>query len=216
MQSVTIQGTLRSPNGTSGAKKIRKEGMVPCVMYSDGEDALHFTADPKEINQLIYTDEFRKATVSVDGQEYECILKNAQFDPVTDRLLHVDFQKLVAGTKLTVSVPVRLTGFAEGVQAGGRLDLKIRKLRIKALPKDLVDHIELDVTHLTLGKSIKVREIELDNIEIMNAGGSPVAQVTIPRALRGGGADEEEETATAEEGAEGAEGAEAAGEQAAE
>lgn len=220
MQSVNIQGNVRSEIGKKASNDLRKEGLVPCVMYAGGEETIHFAAETKDVNELIFTDEFQKATVQVDGQEYECILKQAQFHPVTDELIHVDFQRLMPGTAITVRVPVRLTGFAKGVQAGGRLDLKIRRLLIKALPKDLIDHIELDVTNLALGKSIKVKDINLDNIEIMNSPTSPVAQVTIPRALRGGGAEDEEEGTEegGEEaaGGEGGEGSEAPAEQAAE
>lgn len=201
MQFVKIEGTPREETGKKATNQARKDNLVPCVMYAGGEETLHFTADPKEVKKLIYTDEFQKANVVVDGQEYECILKTAQFHPVSDELLHVDFQKLMPGTAISVNVPVRLSGLSVGVREGGRLDLKIRRLKIKALPKDLVDHIELDVTDLGLGKSIKVRDIDLENIEIMNAASSPVAQVTIPRAMRGGALEEEE--AAAEEGAEG-------------
>lgn len=200
MQSVKIEGTLREETGKKATNNARKENLVPCVMYAGGEETLHFTADPREVRKLIYTDEFQKAAVVLDGQEYECILKTAQFHPVTDELLHVDFQKLMPGTPIIVNVPVRLTGISEGVREGGRLDLKIRRLKIKALPKDLIDHVELDITTLGLGKSIKVKDIELDSIEIMNAASSPVAQVTIPRAMRGGGL--EEEVAAEEAGAE--------------
>lgn len=221
MQFVNIKGSVRSEIGKKASSSLRKEGRVPCVMYAGGEDTLHFAAESKEVSNLIYTDEFQKAKVVIDGQEYECILKQAQFHPVTDELIHVDFQRLMPGTPITVRVPVRLTGFSKGVQAGGRLDLKIRRLLIKALPKDLVDHIELDVTDLELGKSIKVKDLNLENIEIMNSPTSPVTQVTIPRALRGGGDEEEEGTGEdgeegSAEGGESGEGSEAPAEQAAE
>lgn len=220
MQFVNIQGTVRSDIGKKASNALRKEEKVPCVMYAGGEETIHFAADPREVNDLIYTDEFQKANIVIDGKEYECILKQAQFHPVTDELIHVDFQRLMPGTPISVRIPVRLSGFAKGVQAGGRLDLKIRRLSIKALPKDLIDHIELDVTNLALGKSIKVQDLDLENIEVLNSPTSPVAQVTIPRALRGGGEEEEEGAEGTEEGSEeggeGGEGSEAPAEQAAE
>ena len=203
MQSLAIAAKKREGLGKRASKLSRREDAIPCVLYG-GEETIHFTTTANALRGLIYTDQFMKVALEVEGKTYDCILKAIQFHPVTDRILHVDFLELKAGVKVITSVPVKLSGFAAGVQEGGRLDLKMRKLRIKCLPKDLIEAVELDVTNLELGKSIKVRDISLPEIEIMNSAGSPVAQVSIPRALRGGGGAEEEE------GEEGAEGGEAA------
>ncbi len=199
MNKIQFEAQARTEMGKKATKALRKEGLIPAVIYG-GEENIHFAVTPKQIKPVVYTDKFVIVDITVEGKTYSTILKDSDFDPVTDHPLHLDFQELTAGTKVKVEVPVAITGFAKGVKNGGVLSQNLRKLAIKALPKDLVTEIAVDVTELKIGKSIKVRDIET-NLEILTPGGNPIVQVIVPRALRGAGigADDDE----TEEGAEG-------------
>jgi large subunit ribosomal protein L25 len=197
MNTIAIEAQARTEMGKKATKALRAEGMIPCVLYG-GKDNVHFSVSPKQVKKVIYTDKFVIAQITVNGSTYEAILKDADFDPVSDQALHLDFQELVKGKKVKVLIPVKLTGFAEGVREGGKLELNLRKLIVKTTPENLVTDIEVDVTHLTMGKSVKVRDLKTD-LEIMNPLGNPIAQVVIPRAMRSAASKGEE---GAEEGAE--------------
>ena len=199
MNTIAIEAQARTEMGKKATKALRKEGLIPAVIYG-GEENVHFSVTPKQIKNVVYTDKFVIAEITVDGKTHRTILKDADFDPVTDNPLHLDFQELMAGTKVKVEVPIKIEGFARGVKNGGVLALNLRKLAIKALPKDLVSEIVVDVTELRIGKSIKVRDLKTD-LEIMTPGGNPIVQVIIPRALRSAGITDDDDDA--EEGAEG-------------
>lgn len=206
MKTISIEGQRRADSGKKAAKLIRKADLVPCVMYG-GEENVSFSVKYNDLLKLVYTNEFVKAGVSVDGKKVEALVKDIDFHPVTDRILHVDFQELVPGKLVKTEIPVRLTGKAKGVTIGGVLELNLRKLAVKATPEQLVDHISLDVSSLELGKAIKVSKLETDLI-VLTPGGIPIARVIVPRAMRSaatkaaadGGEDEE----ATEEGAEAA------------
>lgn len=210
MNTVSIEATKRSDFGKSSSKKLRQTGKVPCVIYG-GKEAVHFEAPELAFSKVVYTPNFNIVDISVDGNNYKTILKDLQFHPVTDKILHVDFQELNDDRKITVEVPIVFEGLSEGVKEGGKLMPKLRKLKVKAFPKNLIDEIKVDVTELLLGKSINVSEISLENIEIMNNPGIPVCSVEIPRALKSAASEAEGAEAAAEGGDEAAaEGAEAA------
>lgn len=200
MNTIEIEAQARTEMGKKATRALRKEGLIPAVIYG-GEDNVHFSVTPNQIKHVVYTDKFVIAEITIDGKTYKTILKDSDFDPVTDLPLHLDFQELTAGTKVKVDIPVTITGFARGVKNGGVLSQNLRKLSIKALPKDLVTEIIVDVTELRIGKSIKVRDLKT-NLDIMTPGGNPIVQVIVPRALRSAGVNEDEEDET-EEGAEG-------------
>lgn len=184
MKTIALKGTLRSELGKKSTKALRREELVPCVVYG-GEANIHFSAPAKDFRDLIYTNEFRKAAIEIDGQTVEAIIKDVQFHPVTDKILHIDFLQLVDGKALKTEVPVRLTGSPEGVKVGGVLVQKVRKLKLKTTPDKLSATIDVDVSALDLGKSIRIREVQVEEgIEIMNSGGIPLASIEIPRALR--------------------------------
>ena len=184
MQTVAIEGTPREVFGKKASKAFRKQGLVPCVAYG-GEITIHFTAPSAAFKNLIYTPDFKIAEITIEGQTYRAILKDAQYHPVTDAAMHVDFLLLVEGRKLTTQVPVRMVGSAPGVKLGGKLTQVTRKVKIKTLPAHLVDHVEVDVSELSLGQSVRVRDIKaIEGIEIMVSSGIPLASVEIPRALR--------------------------------
>lgn len=200
MESITIEGARRTDLGKKATNAIRHEGLIPCELYG-GEENVHFTASVSQVKGIIYTPNFYKADIVVDGKHYEAIVKDVQYHPVTDEILHIDFQQLVPGVKFKTEIPIRPVGVARGVRNGGKLMINVRKLRVKATPENLLDKVEIDVTNLKLGQSFKVRDIKGVSMEILNAGSIPLVSVNVPRLLRGAG-EEEEEEATAAEGAE--------------
>lgn len=183
MKTITIKGTLRNDLGKKSSQTLRNEGLVPCVMYG-GDQPIHFCATTISFKQAVYTPDFVKVNIELDGKEYPAIVKDDQFHPLSDKILHVDFLQLVSGKKVTVEVPVKVSGFAKGVQAGGKLEFKTKKVSVKTTADYLIDHINLDITNLEMGKSIKVRELQVEGVEIMTPGNIPVVSISIPRAVR--------------------------------
>lgn len=203
MKAVNLTGTPRQESGSKSAKDLRNEGMVPCVIYG-GDDTVMFSVHKNELNPIIYTGDFFKVLVSVDGKEHETIVKDMQFHPVTDDVLHMDFQELVAGRKVKTSIPVRLKGSAAGVRVGGVLQHKLLRLNVRIKPEDMVESLFVDISALGLGDSVKVSDIESGDIEVLDSPSIPVASVISPRALR---------SAQAKAGAEGTEDAAEEGEE---
>ena len=200
MKTIAIEGTLRTEIGKKSTKALRNNGLVPCVVYG-GAQNVHFSATTQAFRDLIYTNEFRIASVNVDGKSVNAIIKDDQFHPITDKIMHIDFLELVENKKLITQIPITLVGAPEGVKVGGVLMQKIRKVKVKTTPSNLSSSINVDVAHLDLGKSIRIRDIKVsEEIEIMNAGGIPIASVEVPRALRSSTSKEAE--AVAEEGTE--------------
>lgn len=184
MESIVVNGSARPNLGKTGAKVIRNEGSVPCVLYSS-EGVVHFSTTPLELRDLIYSPDFKIANISVEGATHRCILKAVQFHPVTDAIVHVDFLKLLPGQKIKVEVPLRFVGASPGVKAGGKLIQLVRRIKVKATPEDMVDEVVADISGLELGQSIRVRDIKSnEGIEIMNSPSIPVGMIEIPRALR--------------------------------
>lgn len=209
MQSVQVSGEVRENLGKKFSKATRREGLVPAVLYGSG-DPIHFTIKPLDVRALIYSAEFKLAELTVGGKAYKAIVKDYQFHPVTDALRHIDFLALQDDQPIKVQVPVSFTGSSPGVLTGGKLMVTVRRVKIKTLPKNLVDKVVLDISSLELGTAIRVRDIEpMEGVEIMNTPGTPIATVEVPRALRSaataekkaseGGLSEEEEAAAAAE-----------------
>ncbi|MCP4438141.1 MAG: 50S ribosomal protein L25 [Aureispira sp.] len=198
MKTIEIAGKGRAATGKKSTQELRKENNVPCVIYG-GENNIHFSAHKNAFRDLIYTDEFKKATITVEGgATVDAIVKDVQFHPVTDSILHIDFLQLVPGQKLKTELPIKLTGSPEGVKAGGTLVQKIRKLKVLTTPESLASAIEVDVSHLAMGKSIRIRDVKVDeNTQVMNSLGIPLASIEIPRAMRSAQSKEED---TAEDG----------------
>lgn len=198
MKTIALIGTPRTELGKKSTKALRNAGLVPCVLYG-GEKNVHFSVTPKALRDLIYTNEFRTAEVEVEGQKISAIIKNVQFHPVTDVIQHVDLLELVEGKKVKAEIPIQLVGVPTGVKVGGVLMQKIRKLKVQTTPDKLSSVIDVNVEHLALGKSIRVREVNVeDGIEIINAGGIPLASVEVPRALRSAEAKADAEAAQAD------------------
>ncbi len=193
MQVVAIKGTPREKTGTKAAKDYRRTGAIPAVIYGAEGEPVHFTTNWNDVKSLIYTPDFKLAEIEVDGKTYKCFLKEVQFHPVKETIQHIDFQLLVPGRKIKVEVPVRFTGTAPGVRAGGKLIQKVRRVKIRTTPEHLVSEVTVDISDLNLGQSVRVRDIDgLEGVEILNAPGIPLATIEIPRALRSAASKAEE------------------------
>ena len=190
---------------------MRTEGNVPCVVYGGGEQ-VHFYAPMIMFRDLVYTADAHFAHLNIEGVEKQCILQDIQFHPVNEMIMHADFLELHEGKKMKMDIPIRLVGTPVGVGKGGKLMFKRRSLRIEALPKNMPEHLDLDVSGLDFGKSAKVADVQTGDFKVSEDPALSIAVIEVPRALRGAGTDDEElegdEEAT-EEGAEGTEGAEA-------
>lgn len=183
MKTITIEGHLRTENGKKAARQLRSQEMVPGVIYG-GSAEVNFYAPAKAFKTLVYTPEFQIAEVKVDGKSYRTILKDLQFDKVSDALAHVDLLELVEDKKVIATIPLKFTGIAIGVKDGGKLITKIKSLKVKTLPKYLKESIEVDLTPLELNGNIRVEDVKIDNIEVMNSPRIPIASVVLTRLLK--------------------------------
>ncbi|MDX2136100.1 MAG: 50S ribosomal protein L25 [Saprospiraceae bacterium] len=187
MEIVKIKAHPKEGSGKEAAKKVRRAGQVPAVMYKSGGtgEPMHFSIEIGDYRSLVYTSKFKLAEVEVDGKTHKCILKDIQFHPVTDAVIHVDFLELAPGVKFKATVPVVFTGTAPGVKNGGKFLPKLRGVRILTTPEYVVDHVEADISTMELGSTIRVRDINKTNgVDIINNGAVPIASIEIPRALR--------------------------------
>lgn len=200
MKSVSMSGSLRGNVGKKDAKKARKEGMVPCVLYG-GKEQLHFIIEEKAFKPLLFTPDVFQIKLNVDGKISDVILQDVQYHPVTDSLLHADFLEVIPGKPVKVSVPVNLIGSSKGVLRGGRLIKKFRKLLVKGLVENIPEQIEVDISELDIGDAIKISDLNIDDIELMDPLGAMVVAVRTARVI----VSEEEEAAAAAAAAEGEE-----------
>ena len=183
MKSITIEGQLRTESGKKATRQLRSQQMVPAVIYG-GKSEINFAAPVAEFKNIVYTAEFLLADIKVNGNSYKCILKDLQFDKVTDSLAHVDFLELVEDKKVIASLPLKYVGTPAGVKAGGKLVTKMKSVKVKTLPKYLKEHIEVDINGLELNENLRVEDIVADNMEIMNSPRIPIASVTMTRQLK--------------------------------
>ena len=210
MKSITIKGSERESVGKRSTKALRNAGKVPCVVYG-GEKPLHFSADELAFSKLVYTPNAHTVKVDLDGEKkVKAVMQDVQFHPVTDKILHVDFYQLFDDKPVTMDIPVRLEGNSPGVRNGGRLLFRKRKLTIKALPDNLPDFFNIDISDLKIGDNISVETLLSDDFTILHPESTVVVQVKTARAAIVV-EEEEEEGIEGEEGAEGAEGAAAEG-----
>lgn len=214
MQVLSLSAEKRPEISKSARNSARRAGLIPAVVYG-GDTVEHISVTHAAVKHLIYTPDFKLADLSLDGANHKCFIKNIQFHPVTDKIVHIDFLKLVEGTPVKVEVPVRFKGVSPGVKQGGSLVTLVRKVKIKAKPEDLVDELFIDISELELGFAVRVKDIEVsDKIEIMMTPATPVANVEVPRALRSAEDALEAEESTTAEGAEGEDAQAADGEKA--
>ncbi|MBF1432908.1 MAG: 50S ribosomal protein L25/general stress protein Ctc [Prevotella nanceiensis] len=187
MKEINLTGQLRSDLGKKASKSLRKEGLIPCNMYgiatNDGKPAaFSFTVPMTELRKLIYTPHIYLVNLTVDGKLHTAILKEIQFHPVTDAVLHVDFLEVNEEKPITIGLPVKLVGLAQGIRDGGRMNLSLRKLNVKAPYKSLPEHLDVDVTALTIGKSIKVGQLSYEGLELVTGKDVVVCSIKMTRA----------------------------------
>jgi large subunit ribosomal protein L25 len=201
MKKVSLSGSPRENVGKKDTKALRNAGLVPCVIYG-GEKQVHFSVKIADLNKLIYTPEVYQIELDFDGNKVNAILKDCQFHPVSDKVIHADFIELDDKKEVKINLPVRLLGNALGVRNGGRLQTVYRTMVLKGLPSAFPDAIEIDITDLRIGKNIRVSEVQIKGLTILEPANAVICGVKTAR----GAMDDEEEEAEGEEGAEGAEG----------
>ena len=184
MKTISVKAVKRADFGKKAAKAIRREGMVPCVLCGNGETET-FSVDPREIKPLIYTPNSYIVEFDIEGKKEQAVLREAQFHPVREEILHLDFYRIAEGKPVSIAIPVRLTGNAEGVKVGGKLALSARKLVVSALVENLPDEIVVDVTELGVGKTIFVGDLEFENLKFITPATTAVCAVRVTRASRG-------------------------------
>jgi large subunit ribosomal protein L25 len=183
MKSITIEGNLRTGFGKSATRQLRSQEMVPGVIYG-GAQEINFYAPAAAFKKLVYTPSFQVAEVSVEGKTYRTILKDLQFDKITDSLTHVDLLELVEDKKVIANIPLKFVGTSKGVKDGGKLVTKINSLKVKTLPKYLKEQIEVPIDNLELNGNIRVEDVKIDNYEILNSPRIPIASVVLTRQLK--------------------------------
>ena len=189
MKSIEVKGTARtiaerSSEQARALKAIRKDNGVPCVLYGAGEN-VHFTVPAEGLRNLVYTPHIYVVDLVIDGKKVNAIMKDIQFHPVKDSILHVDFYQIDEAKPIVMEVPVQLEGLAEGVKAGGKLSLQMRKLKVKAIYDQIPEKLTINVDHLGLGKTMQVGALHFEGLELMNAKNAVVCAVQLTRAARG-------------------------------
>ena len=207
MQKIEIIGYKRANLGKNESKKLREDGNVPCVVYG-GKEQIHFHAPMILFRDLVYTPGANFVKLNIEGEEKDVILQDIQFHPVSEVILHADFLELNDNKKVKMEIPVKIFGDSPGVQQGGKILMRIRKLSVMAYPKNMPEFIEVDISGLDLGKSIKVEDLLNDEFDILNSPVVSVVSVNIPRVKIEVEEEEEEGEEGAEEGGEAGEGGE--------
>jgi len=183
MKSITIKGSQRESVGKAATKALRNAGKVPCVLYG-GDKPIHFSADEIAFKHLVYTPNVYTAMIELEnGDKFKAIMQDIQFNPVTDRINHIDFYQLFDDKEITMNIPVKLTGSAPGVIAGGILRFPNRKLKVRALPANLPDFINADISKLKIGDKIYVTEVQNDEYSILHPDNTVICQVRMARAV---------------------------------
>jgi large subunit ribosomal protein L25 len=196
MKSITIKGSERENVGKKATKAVRDAGMVPCVIYG-GNQPVHFVADERAFKDLVYTPNAHTVVVELNGTSTNVIMQDIQFHPVSDKILHIDFFQLSDDKEIVMEVPVKITGTSPGVLLGGVLRLNQRRLKVKALPKNLPDFIEASISELEMGNKLYVTKLATNNFKLMHPDNTVVCQVRISRAAMKAA----QEAAKAEKGA---------------
>ena len=189
MKSIEVKGTARtiaerSSEQARALKAIRKNNGVPCVLYGAGEN-VHFTVPAEGLRNLVYTPHIYVVDLVIDGKKVNAIMKDIQFHPVKDTILHVDFYQIDEAKPIVMEVPVQMEGLAEGVRAGGKLSLSMRKLKVKAIYSNIPERLVINIDNLGLGKTLQVGELHFEGLELMNAKNAVVCAVNLTRAARG-------------------------------
>ena len=184
MEVVEIIGYNRANLGKKDSKDLRESALVPCVLYG-GAEQIHFYSPMILFRPLVYSQDVYKVKLNIEGDIYEAFLQATQFHPVSDVMMHADFLLIREDKKVKLNVPVRFKGTALGVTRGGKLVQKVERVQVLAFPKDLPSYLEVEVSALDLGKSVRISDIPLGNFKIIGTMSLPVGTVTVPRALKG-------------------------------
>ena len=190
MKEINVTGQKRTDVGKKATKALRKEGLVPCNLFGEkkGEnglpEALSFAVAANELRKIVYTPHIYVINLIIDGESHTAIMKELQFDPVSDALLHIDFYEVNDQKPITIGIPVKLNGLAQGVRDGGRINLSIRKINVTAPYQAIPEHLDIDVTNLQLGKSIKVGELSFEGLEIATPAEVVVCSIKTTRASK--------------------------------
>lgn len=190
MKEIELKGTKRTETGKKATKLLRKEGLVPCNVYGEkkGEnglsEALSFAVSMRDLRKIVYTPHIYVVNLVIDGESHTAVMKELQFHPVTDQVLHVDFYEVNDQKPITIGIPVKLNGLAQGVRDGGRINLSIRKINVTAPYQVIPEHLDIDVTSLQLGKSIKVGDLSFEGLELATPADVIVCSVKATRASR--------------------------------
>jgi len=183
MKTITIEGQLRTELGKGATRQLRSQGNVPGVIYG-GAKEINFSAPATAFKPLVYTPDFQFAEIKLNGDSHRCIMKDLQFDKVTDHLIHVDLLELVEDKKVIASIPLKFAGSPVGVKEGGKLHIKMKALKVKTYPKYLREHIDVNIDDLELNGNIRVEDVQVEHYEIMNSPRIPIASVTLTRELK--------------------------------
>ena len=190
MKEINVTGQKRTDLGKKASKLLRKEGLVPCNLYGEQKDengkpvAMSFAVPMTELRKVVYTPHIYVINLIIDGESHTAVMKELQFHPVTDALLHVDFYEVNDQKPLTIGIPVKLVGLAQGVRDGGRMNLSIRKINVTAPYQQIPEHLDVDVTALKIGKSIKVGELSFEGLEIATPKEVIVCYIKMKRAAQ--------------------------------
>ena len=197
MKSIEVKGTARTANGKKAARELRKQGIIPCNLYGEAKDekglpvAFSFSATQDELRKLVYSPDIYSVDLNIDGKVCKAVMRELQFHPVSDQLLHVDFYEITEQKPSIMEVPIKLNGLAEGVKAGGKLAASVRKLKVRAPYTAIPERLDIDVTSLGLGKTIKVAELSFEGLELVTNPSVVVCQVKMTRSAMSAAANAE-------------------------
>ena len=197
MKSIEVKGTARTANGKKAARELRKQGIIPCNLYGEAKDekglpvAFSFSATQDELRKLVYSPDIYSVDLNIDGKVCKAVMRELQFHPVSDQLLHVDFYEITEQKPIIMEVPIKLNCLAEGVKAGGKLAASVRKLKVRAPYTAIPERLDIDVTSLGLGKTIKVAELSFEGLELVTNPSVVVCQVKMTRSAMSAAANAE-------------------------
>lgn len=183
MKSVELQGTLRDSKGKKASKSLRAQENVPCVLYGNGENK-YFYAPESSFREIIYTPNVYLINLDLNGKKHQAIIQDIQFHPVTDKLVHIDFYEVSDNKKVVVNLPVKVSGNSQGVKEGGKLSIDKKRLKVKAFVKDMPELINIDITTLGMGKTIRIGDLKFDNVELVEMAAMPVVSVKATRQAK--------------------------------
>ena len=181
MRTVSLSGSVRSNVGKKDARKTRNEGFVPCVVYG-GAEQIHFSVAEPQFKDLLFNPNVAFVDLNIDGKQIKAILQDVQYHPVSDAIFHVDFKELSDDKKIIMGIPVKVVGKSIGVTKGGKAQIKSRKIKVKALPANMPEQITLDITHLDVGQSLRIKEIATNNYELLDAPNTVAVTINVTRA----------------------------------